>query len=399
MSRRTRYQQGSVQREKRRNGPDVWVFRWWVSASDGTSKRRKAIVGNVLTLPTEAVALKAARALRIDANVETPQAGTGPETIADPVAHYRLKELKGDGHSRKSFPTRAAYECYLNNWILPRWKDHRLEQIKPVTVEEWLDGIKRAKATRAKIRNLMSALFHHAMRYEWIDRNPIKLVRQSSKRERIPAVLELKELQLLLTKLSTRERTLVLLAAATGLRVSELLGLRWQDVDFENLELSVTRSIWHQVVGDCKTEASAKPVPLDGYMAEDLLSWHRQSPYPMQSDWVFASPTMRGKQPYWPDNLMKRYIKPVAKANGIHKNIGWHTFRHTFGTLLKANGEDVKTVQELLRHANSRITLEVYTQAVTSHKRAAQSKVVNMMVPGVGKTGVETDPQITQLGA
>jgi integrase len=50
-------------------------------------------------------------------------------------------------------------------------------------------------------------------------------------------------------------------------------------------------------------------------------------------------------QPYWPDNLMKRYIKPVAKKAGITKNIGWHTFRHSFGTLLKANGEDIKTVQ------------------------------------------------------
>jgi pimeloyl-ACP methyl ester carboxylesterase len=64
---------------------------------------------------------------------------------------------------------------------------------------------------------------------------------------------------------------------------------------------------------------------------------------------------MRGKQPYWPDNLMKRHIRPVAKANGIHKKIGWHTFRHSFGTLLKANGEDVKTVQELLRHAGYRV--------------------------------------------
>jgi hypothetical protein len=87
---------------------------------------------------------------------------------------------------------------------------------------------------------------------------------------------------------------------------------------------------------------------------------------------------------YWPDNLMKRHIRPVAKAIGINKNIGWHTFRHSFGTLLKANGEDVKTVQELLRHANSRITLDVYTQAVNSNKRAAQSKVVRMMVSSVG---------------
>jgi len=58
------------------------------------------------------------------------------------------------------------------------------------------------------------------------------------------------------------------LDAGTGLRISELLALRWRDMDFDNLELSVTRSIWHQVVGDCKTEASAKPVPLDASEGE-----------------------------------------------------------------------------------------------------------------------------------
>jgi len=114
---------------------------------------------------------------------------------------------------------------------------------------------------------------------------------------------------------------------------------------------------------------------------DDLLCWCE---YASDDDYVFASETMRGKQPYWPDNLMKRHIRPVAKATGINKNIGWHTFRHSFGTLLKANGEDVKTVQELLRHANSRITLDVYTQAVNSNKRAAQSKVVRMMVSSAG---------------
>ena len=387
MFRRTRYQHGSVQREKRRCGPDVWIFRWREIGSDGKRKQRKAIIGTVTDLTTEASALKAAHALRINANQQTPQAEGGPSTIAELVAHYRLKELTGESHSRKAFSTRSVYKCYLENWILPRWGGHRLDQIKPVAVEEWLDGIRRARGTRAKIRNLMSALFHHAMRYEWVDKNPIKLVRQSAKRERIPDVLELEELQLLFGKLELRERTLVLLDAATGLRASELLALRWEDVDFKALELSVTRSIWHQIVGNCKTEASVKPVPLDSYMAEDLLRWRRISPYPMPGDWVFASPTKRGKQPYWPDNLMKRYIRPTARKAGIHKRIGWHTFRHTFGTLLKANGEDVKTVQELLRHANSRITLEVYTQAVTSLKRAAQSKVVRMMLPNVGTAG------------
>ncbi len=66
-----------------------------------------------------------------------------------------------------------------------------------------------------------------------------------------------------------------------------------RDVDFDNLELSVTRSIWHQVVGDCKTEASSKPVPLDIYMAEDPLRWRRQSTYQLNDDYVFASEIMR----------------------------------------------------------------------------------------------------------
>lgn len=70
MSRRTRYQKGSVQREERRSGPDVWVFRWWETTSDDGTKRRKAIVGTVQTLSNEAAALKAAQALRIDANQE-----------------------------------------------------------------------------------------------------------------------------------------------------------------------------------------------------------------------------------------------------------------------------------------------------------------------------------------
>jgi site-specific recombinase XerD len=90
---------------------------------------------------------------------------------------------------------------------------------------------------------------------------------------------------------------------------------------------------------------------------------------------------------------MKRHIRPVARANGINKNIGWHTFRHSFGPLLKANGEDVKTVQELLRHANSRITLRCYTQALSTNKRAAQSKVVKMTVPNLGEMKDEKPSQ------
>ena len=76
-----------------------------------------------------------------------------------------------------------------------------------------------------------------------------------------------------------------------------------------------------------------------------------------------------------------RHIRPAAKRCGIDKPIGWHTFRHSYAIRLKANGEDVKVVQESLRHANSRITLDTYTQAFTPAKGEAQSKVVRMILP------------------
>lgn len=72
-------------------------------------------------------------------------------------------------------------------------------------------------------------------------------------------------------------------------------------------------------------------------------------------------------------------ILPAAKASGIPGKIGWHTFRHTFATLLKANGEDVKTVQELLRHATSAVTMNVY-EGVTELKRKAHHRIVRMVI-------------------
>jgi integrase len=63
--------------------------------------------------------------------------------------------------------------------------------------------------------------------------------------------------------------------------------------------------------------------------------------------------------------IMRRFIKPVAKTLGIG-NISWPTFRHAYSSLLHANGEDPKVVQELLRHASIKVTMDTYTQAVTS---------------------------------
>jgi integrase len=168
--------------------------------------------------------------------------------------------------------------------------------------------------------------------------------------------------------------------------MSELFGLKWNDIDFPRNEISVTRSIVFQVVGPCKTEASQKPVPLDSRLAEALKVWRDHTKYSKVDDWVFASPASRGKRPYWGQCLMRTIIRPAAAKIGITQRIGWHTFRHTYSSL-RANKTDIKVTQELLRHASSRVTLDTYTQAVTVQKRRAQSSVIRLLQPCATATG------------
>jgi integrase len=97
--------------------------------------------------------------------------------------------------------------------------------------------------------------------------------------------------------------------------------------------------------------------------------------------WIFASPHTQGKYAFWPDILLLKIIQPAALRAGIKKRIGWHTFRHSYSSLLVANGENVKVVQELMRHASSRFTLDVYSQARKGAKRQAQQRVVQMILP------------------
>src|ERR1700720_441738 len=103
------------------------------------------------------------------------------------------------------------------------------------------------------------------------DRNPIYLVRQSAKRRKPPTVLVPSEIKALVDHLELRERALVLLASLTGLRQSEMFGLKWSDIDFAQSNMYVTRSIVYGVVGPCKTESSQRPVPIHPILTEALL--------------------------------------------------------------------------------------------------------------------------------
>ena len=179
--------------------------------------------------------------------------------------------------------------------------------------------------------------------------------------------------------LKTRERTLVFIMASTGIRQSELFALKRSDINFSARTLNVARSIVHGFVGPCKTESSQKPVPIHPRVCEALIKWKEQSPYRQPEDWVFASPHSHGAQPYWGRAILQKYLRPAARELAIETRFVWHTFQHTYSTLLRSVGTEFKVMQELLRHSTIRSTLDVYTQAITPAKQNAQAAVISLV--------------------
>jgi len=371
-------QHGSLIRSIRKHGPDVWQFRWSETGGSGQRVYRKRVIGTVEQYSDAVEARRFAAGILAKPSLADLPTKPVAMTIAELGQHFQHRELARDDNWR-SYSTRRNYEFNLRKWIIPRWGNYELSEVRTIEVESWLRSLLLARSNCAKIRNLMSVLFNHAWRHELFDRNPIKLVRQSAKRRAAPNVLAPAEIKLLLDHLDLRERTLVLVAASTGLRQSELFALKWGDIDFSQGTMNVTRSITYGIVGQCKTETSQKPVPVHSILAEELTQWRDRCRYRETDDWVFANEHHRGCHPYWGQAILRGIIRPVADRIGIKRRIGWHTFRHTYSTLLRSVGTEFKVMQELMRHSSLRSTIDIYTQAVTPAKHAAQAAVLSLV--------------------
>jgi integrase len=372
-----RYQRGSLRTMKRKSLPDAWYFRFYTE-ENGKKVYKRRFVGTVIEFPKRKDAEKAVQQLRVDANEGSAFAPMNVEQLA---AHYKSNELPG-----KAYSTVENYKMIINKQIEPTWGKHPISSILGVDVESWLKKLKRldgkpaSPAMKSKIRNVMSALFAHAIRNGWASNNPITSVRTSSERLADPEMLTPEEVRALLPELEQRERTMVLVAASTGVRRGELIALRWSDLDLESGTAFITKSVWRNVEGDTKTRASKKPVPLPQLVVNELKEWRQASLYKGDGDYLFPSVMKNGTVPIAPDMILKRHIRPALKRLKITKRIGWHSFRHGFSNLLRANGVDVKTAQELLRHSNPSTTMRIYQQTVTEERRSAQAVAFNALM-------------------
>ena len=285
----------------------------------------------------------------------------------------------------------------VKNWILPRWGNLPLNEVKTIEVERWLRATDLADGTRAKIKCVMSALFSHAVRWEFCGRNPISSgvpvgrggsrgpstgVRVSAKRQKAPLVLSSEEVKLGLAKMEFRDQLLVFLIGALGTRRGEVGALRWMDCDFRKEVFYIRHSYYWRRGGHLKatkTEASAKPLPMHAALKNALLEWKAQSLYAAETDFVFPSLRRNGRKPLDLAAVLNRKIKPAFANLGI-AGVGWHTFRHSVGSILASMGEHQLTIRDYLRHSNLNVTNQ-YLQATSKTKRLAQGKLVNAILP------------------
>jgi integrase len=169
---------------------------------------------------------------------------------------------------------------------------------------------------------------------------------------------------------------LVLLDGALGTRRGELAALRWQDCDFENDTFQIEHSCyWRRggILRSMKTEASAKPLPMHPALKQALLEWKAQSHRTQATDFVFPSRLSGARKALDLAAVLKRKIRPTFDKLGITE-VGWHTFRHTVGTVLAEFGRASVDDPRLLASLESQRDQQVFTSGIEyEEKRPSQT--------------------------
>ena len=242
-----------------------------------------------------------------------------------------------------SWPILQGYRSYINNHIKPKWSNTPLAVVKPLEVAEWLKSLPLSPKTRGQVRAVMHLLFERAMFWGLIElqRNPIELVKVkgSSKRQRKPQILAPEKFQELVAVLREPYKTMVIVAMCTGLRVSEVLALRWEHIDFKARATLVQQGVVNGRIGKVKTEASHDEVPLDPAFAAVLKDWKGNRTQGL----VFPSHVTGGC--YYAGIIQRQILKPKGEEIGV-EGLGWHTFRHTYGSLLDETGAPIRCTAE-----------------------------------------------------
>ncbi|HLW82567.1 MAG TPA: tyrosine-type recombinase/integrase [Candidatus Acidoferrales bacterium] len=368
---RPRYQNGWLKvRGKRRK---MWVIRWRedVLQADGTVTRtqRAETIG-----PVRQITQQKAR------SILQQRLGTAALISRRPQATLSLADFvrvewrpKAELDLRKS--SVRYYSFQLDRHILPVMGSIQLCDLSRGAIEACLAELKRkgrATATIRGVRATLSTVLEKAVERQYLEKNPahgIRIREADFKKER--RCYSAAEVFKLAAALGEPCRTIVLLAVLTGMRIGEILALRWKRVDMLRGTIEVAESFSDGEFGPPKTRSSNRVLPMSSAL-RDALQIHRAgTSWSGADDLVFC--TSKGT-PLSSKNLYNRALAPACDGLKLPR-VSWHSFRHTHATLLVESGESVKTAQSLLGHSDLETTLNVYAHAIPDSQRRAVERI------------------------
>jgi integrase len=381
------YQRGSLKAVRRKEG-ETWVLRFRVTNAEGKRVEHIATIGLVREFPKDGDAWREVDRLGLGIRINDAPA-PGRVYFKFLAEHYLRADFGSDAVRPKSANTIPIVEHYVRDYLVKRFGEQIAEDIKPLEIQRWLKSLHDvtglAWTTIAKLRGIMHRVYKVGILHEHVAKNPVLHVETRSKSNYRAIVLTPAQTVAILKSLpSPLHYTLVLTCAATALRASEILALRWSDVLWEERRIRVSKRWAKGEDGETKTDASDGYVPLHPVLAGHLQDWHRQSPYAKEKDFVFPSLMAEGKVPLNACSFVKDHLRPAAKAAGVAiadgQRFGLHNLRHSLSNWLVNKGKvEPKTVQGLLRHSKIQTTLDLYTQEDCDETRAAQGSFLNAM--------------------
>ncbi|HEX2095800.1 MAG TPA: site-specific integrase [Solirubrobacterales bacterium] len=339
------------------------------------------------TVGTDLIAARRAREDLIGA-LETGQVPASPRLRFDTVAarwseRFEAMVKAGDRHPR----TYEAHRFHLDHDLLPRLGSRRIASLGVEDVARLITDLRaagRSAKTTANALGTLQSVLRFARRRGWILADPVELLEPEERphppRRPRGRVLGQAEIERLLGACPSRGRILVETALFSGLRISELLGLTWADIDFDGGLIRVRAQLSRARRGEpahrvaLKTPASVREVPLVPQLSDRLAVHRHDTPFAAPTDWVFA--TSRGT-PHGERNVARRVLTTAADDTGLNDDgrapLRFHDLRHTFASHLIVDlGLDIAQVSRILGHASTTITLDVYTHLFDDARHARE---------------------------
>jgi integrase len=293
--------------------------------------------------------------------------------------------------------TQEVYSYLLRKHLLPRFRDCRLCDITRAEVQQFLirklkDGY--AWETTHHLRSLMSKIIGTAVDWNYQSVNAVRGAKMPERSLKRPhRFLSLEDVRGLLENSNEPVRTIVLLAVMTGLRIGEILALRWGRINLSAGTLRVEETCYKGNFGTPKTRASRRELPLAPVVVQALRAHHIRCRNSADDALVFAT---RQGAPLDAKNLRRRQLHSASQQAGLGL-IDWHSLRHTHGTLLHEQGTPLRVAQAQLGHSHMTTTLLIYTHASGSAQRQAVVHLESLLFPSVpefAEVGQSSNQQI-----